>query len=129
MKYIPQFPKPMDQKKSPKPAVKVYKDGREVCDLTTKAGRDEYSRRVDIMFDRQGKRCGLMIAPQCKEKKGRWPRNMMQFGHARSRKFGGSAREDRIEIDGKPTDSRALCPWCNSLQSSRPITDFDEIPL
>jgi hypothetical protein len=116
------FPKPKDSKKPPKPAVKVYRDGRECCNMLTKAGRDEYSHRVDIMFDNQGKRCGLRITPQCLEKQGRWPRSMMQFGHPRSR--GGGKRDDRISIDGKPSGAAALCPFCNIRQGSRPIKDF-----
>jgi hypothetical protein len=40
------FPKPKDQKKEPKPAVKVMKDGREMCNLLTTAGMNEY-RRVE----------------------------------------------------------------------------------
>jgi hypothetical protein len=117
------FPKP-GQIKRDKPAVKVMKDGREVCDLLTKQGRDEYVRRVDVMFVRQDKRCGLMISHECMDRSGKWPRNMICFGHPFSRGFSGGKRDDRIEIDGKPTMARALCPFCNTMQASRPITDF-----
>ena len=46
-------------KKPPKPAVKVMKDGREICDQLTKAGRDEYERRKRLMWERQKRRCCL----------------------------------------------------------------------
>ena len=50
------FPKPG---KVQKPAVKVFADGREVCNMLTKAGRDEYERRKTLMWQRQGYRCCL----------------------------------------------------------------------
>ena len=119
--------RPSEMKKEPV-AVKMFADGREVCDLKCKAGRDEYERRKDVMFNGQGRRCGLMISPQCKERKGKWPRNEIQFGHPSSRGMGGGKRDDRLEIDGKPSGALALCPFCNSLQGSRPITDFIDTP-
>jgi hypothetical protein len=118
------YPKPKDAKRQPKPAVRVFRDGREVCDLNTKGGRDEYSSRVRWMWEKQGRKCGLQITPQCHARNGRLSIEYAQFGHARSRKHGGGARDDRVQIDGKPTEARALCPWCNSAQGSRPITDF-----
>ena len=42
-------------KKAPKPMMKVFPDGREVLDLKTRAGADEYQRRKLEMWDRQGK--------------------------------------------------------------------------
>ena len=112
-------------KKPPKPAVKVMKDGREICDQLTKAGRDEYRGRTKTMWNRQGGRCGLMISPQCKQRGGRWAFNEVQFGHEVSR--GGGKQDDRIEVDGKPRN-RALCAWCNGLQGSRPMSDFCDAP-
>ena len=108
-------------KKAPKPAMKVFPDGREVLDLKTKVGADEYQRRKLQMFDRQGGRCGLQISPQCKARGGRLLRAECQFGHEVSR--GGGKRDDRIEIEGRPV-CRALCPWCNSLQGSRKMSEF-----
>jgi hypothetical protein len=99
--------------------------GREVCNLKSKNGMAEYTRRVDQMHTDQGGKCGLQIAPQCKAVGGKLSREFAQFGHPRSRKFGSGARDDRLFFpDGRPTGAKALCPWCNSLQSSRPITDF-----
>ncbi len=119
------FPKPKDVRKAPI-AVKVFPSGREICNQLTKAGRDEYSRRKRVMWERQGGRCGLMISPQCKERNGRWPFTEIQFGHDVSR--GGGKQDDRTEVDGVPKN-RALCSWCNSLQGSRKMSDFDEIVL
>ena len=115
--------RPSEMKKEPV-AVKVFAKGREVCNLLCKAGRDEYERRKDVMFNNQGRKCGLIISPQCKERNGKWPRNEIQFGHPHSRGMGSSKRDDRLEIDGKPSQAMALCPFCNSMQGSRPITDF-----
>ena len=120
MNYLPAFPKPGQIRKVPV-VVKVFRDGREKINLNCKAGRDEYVRRKHVMFNRQGKQCGLIISPQCKERNGRWPLTEIQFGHDVSR--GGGKQDDRIEVDGKPKN-HALCSWCNSMQVSQPITNF-----
>ena len=65
--------------------IKVFTGGREVCDLLTKSGRDEYHRRVRAMWERQGKKCGLQISPQCKARGGRLTWEESQFGHEVSR--------------------------------------------
>ena len=129
---IPAFPKPGQIRKQ-KPAFREFADGRLVFDLTTKAGRDGYTYSVRKMFEWQGKRCGLIIAPQCKEKQGRWPLSMMTFDHGAGRGMGGGKRTDRVEDengkrlvdkDGRPINL-AVCPWCNSLKGSRPLSDFE----
>jgi hypothetical protein len=97
--------RPGEMKKE-QPAIKVFAGGREVCNQLTKAGRNEYSRRKRLMYDRQGGRCGLVISPQCKQRNGRWPFSEVQFGHEVSR--GGGKQDDRIEVDGKPKN-RVLC--------------------
>ena len=117
------FSRPCEVKKE-QPAVKIMRDGREICNQLTKDGRDEYRERTKTMFNRQGGRCGLQISPQCKERNGRWPFDEIQFGHEVSR--GGGKQDDRIFVDGVPK-CRALCPFCNSLQGSRKISDFDVI--
>ena len=43
-------------------AVRVYRDGREVCQ-DSKAGWLEYKRRVKVMLQRQGGRCCLCHHP------------------------------------------------------------------
>ena len=121
------FPKPKDQKKPPKPAVKVFAGGREVCDQLTKAGRDEYLRRVRVMWERQGRNCGLQISPQCKARGGGLLIGEAQFDHSFGRGMGGGKRDDRIEINGKPINM-SVCCWCNSLKGSRPVTDFYDTP-
>lgn len=122
------FPKPKDEKRGEQPPVRIYRDGREVCQ-NNKAGRIEYALRVDTMLRNQGGKCGLQITLECKAIKGRLSRSYAQFGHPRSRGFGGGKRDDRLTIDGKPSGAKALCSWCNIKQSSRPITDFDEVVI
>jgi hypothetical protein len=113
------------QMKKEQPAVKVMRDGREICQQLTKAGRDEYRSRTRKMWDRQGCRCGLQISPQCKERNGRWPFDEIQFDHSWGRGMAGGKRNDAIlDPDGKPLNM-AVCSWCNSLKSSRPLSDFD----
>lgn len=122
------FPKPSHVQQD-KPTVKVFKDGREICDQLTKAGRDEYHLRVRIMYERQGKRCGLIISPQCKERGGRLLLSEAQFEHSNGRGMGGGKRTDAIvDKDGNPTNM-AVCVWCNSLKSSRPLSDFEDETL
>jgi hypothetical protein len=122
------FPKPKDAKKHPKSAVRIMKDGREICDHLTKAGRDEYKRRVRVMWERQGRKCGLQISPQCKARSGRLLIDEAQFDHEICRGMGGAKRTDAIvDKDGRPV-SRAVCCWCNCLRGSRPITDFADVP-
>ena len=114
---LPAYPKPGQIRKQ-RPAVKVFAGGREVCDMTTKAGRDEYRNRVRIMWERQGRKCGLMITPQCKAKNGRLSIDEATFDHSYGRGMGGGKRSD--SLDG----NRAVCCWCNSLKGSRPPSDF-----
>ena len=101
-----------------------YPDGREVCNLNSKKGADEYQRRKLEMWERQGRRCCLHISEQCKEKKGRWPVNEVVFGHESPRGMGGGKRDDRIVIDGKPRNY-AICTFCNTLQGSKRIPHPD----
>ena len=116
------FPKPKDAKKTPKPAVRVFNGGREVCDQLTKAGRDEYHSRKFKMLNRQGGRCALQITDICKQRQGRWPKDEIQFDHESGR--GGGKQDDRIEVmrDGKMVpQNAAVCPWCNSAKGSRRV--------
>lgn len=117
-------------KKPPKPMMKVFPDGREILNLKTKAGSDEYQRRKLVMWDRQGKRCALMITDICKQRQGRWPKTETQFDHEDGR--GGGKQDDRIEVmrDGKIVPQNgAVCPWCNSAKGSRKIAyNYFEVP-
>jgi hypothetical protein len=114
MSTLPAFPKPGQVKKAPE-AVRVMKDGREVCNLTTKAGRDEYARRKRVMWERQGKKCSIQ-GPKCTGIK-HLSISEATFEHDEGRGHGGGHRDDRIEVDGKPLNSVA-CPWCNSMKGS-----------
>lgn len=114
------FLKPKDQKKPPKLAVRVFRDEREVCDLTTKAGRDEYMGRVRQMWERQGKRCCLEgLVKDCP---GYLRLAEATFDHDEGRGHGGGHRDDRIEIpDGKggmKEINGAAHAWCNSKKGS-----------
>jgi hypothetical protein len=111
------FPKPKDAKRPPKPAVKVYPSGREVCSKS-KAGRDEYRRRVQTMWQRQGGRRGLQISEYCKSVGGFMRLEESTFEHVDGR--GGGKRDDRIEKDGKPYNL-AACGICNFLKGSRKL--------
>ena len=126
----PAYPKPKDQKKPPKPAVKVYADRREVCNMNCKEGRDIYAGRVREMWERQNRKCGLQISPQCKARNGRLLINEATFDHSQCRGMGGAKRTDRIwDESGRPMNM-AVCCFCNSMKSSRSLSDFmkDIIP-
>lgn len=125
MSYTPAFPKPSQIRKATA-AVKVFPSGREVCNLKTKAGADEYQRRKLVMWERQGRRCKHQSSDQCKAREGRWPVAEIVFGHESSRGLGGGTRDDRIEVNGKP-HNYALCSWCNSEQGSKRIS-YSEAP-
>src|SRR5271156_2665054 len=115
------FPKP---KKPPKPAIRVFRDNREVCNMLTKAGRDEYAGRVRAMWERQGRKCGLYISPQCKARGGRLLIDEATFDHSYGRGMGGGKRNDAIlDANGKWLN-QAVCCWCNSLKGSRSIDYF-----
>ncbi len=118
-------------KKAPKPMMKVFPDGREVLDLKTRAGADEYQRRKFEMWGRQGKRCALQITDICKQRQGRWPRNETQFDHENGR--GGGKQDDRIEVLDPETgkmkpQNGVVCPYCNSAKGSRRVPYLIDVP-
>lgn len=118
---IPAFPKP-GQIKRVKPAFKVLRDGREICDLLTKAGRDEYMSRKVKMHTRQNGICCLYgHAPGCP---GRLSKYDMMFEHEEGRTAGH--RDDRIERLNRETGKMERIngvahPVCNSWKGSRKI--------
>lgn len=119
---LPAFPKP-GQIKRPAEPVKVFADGREVCECKTEAGREEYKRRKRLMWERQNKRCILEgICPTCPGKL-RW--GEATFEHEKGRGSGGSKRDDRIEINGKRTNGVAHIQ-CNGWKASRSIQYSEE---
>ena len=84
-------------------AVRVYPDGREVCQ-DSPAGWKEYKRRVEAMLLRQGGRCCL-----CGK---RLALSQATFEHQRRRGMGAAWREDRITKDGADWNG-AACWVCN----------------
>jgi len=85
-------------------AVRVYPDGREVCQDNPQ-GRKEYQRRIEVMCIRQNWVCCL-----CPDKL----RSIYDatFEHQRRRGMGAAFRDDRIEKDGK--DWNGAAHWiCN----------------
>jgi hypothetical protein len=85
-------------------AVRVYLDGREVCQ-DSPAGWREYKRRVSGMLQRQNHRCCL-----CGR---RLSLANSTFEHQRRRGMGSAWRDDRITKDGQ--DWNGAAHWvCNS---------------
>lgn len=122
-----EHPKP-SQVKREQPAVRVFADGREICNQLTKAGRDEYKRRKDVMHERQDGVCILHgHAPDCS---GRLRKAEAMFEHQNGR--GGGKQDDRIEVLDKKTGAMkpqngVAHPECNSWKGSRRIAYHDEI--
>lgn len=112
------------------PAVKVLRDGREICNLLIKAGRDEYERRKRAMWERQKRRCCL--EGKIKECPGALKIAEAVFEHQDSRGMNGGHRDDRIERPDKATGEMkpyngAAHPRCNFLKGSRRM-DYHAVP-
>lgn len=88
-------------------AVRVYPDGREVCQDNPQGWR-EYKRRVGVMVERQEHRCCL-----CNR---RLSVGNATFEHQRRRGMHAAFRDDRIEdVNGEPMNGAAH--WvCNGLK-------------
>jgi hypothetical protein len=85
-------------------AVRLYRDGREVCQ-DSYAGWREYARRVQVMVERQHHRCCLCKRRLCAAN--------ATFEHQRRRGMGAAFRDDRITKDGQ--DWNGAAHWvCNS---------------
>jgi hypothetical protein len=124
--YEPAFPKPGIARKPVEP-VRTYRDGREIIQTSTRAGRELYKLRTRIMWERQGRLCGLQISKKCMKK---LPLKLAFFDHSDGRGLGGSSggagkRDDRILIDGKPVNC-AACFYCNAEKGSRRLVLFRE---
>ena len=122
------FPKPKDKKKVREP-MKVFPDGREILDLKTKAGSDEYQRRKLAMWERQGRRCALQITDICKQRQGRWSKDDITYDHENGR--GAGKQDDRILVmrDGKLVwQNSAVCWFCNSAKGSRRMSYVIDAP-
>jgi|ERR1700722_2451741 len=110
---VQEFLRPSQIKKEI-PAVKVYPDGREVCS-NTKAGKDEYLRRLYFAWEKQGRLCGICGLPLRKAE--------ASADHIRLRKMGGGSRDDSQK------NISAVHPFCNQERGSKRAGyyDFDEI--
>jgi len=123
------FPRPSQMKKE-QPVVKVMKDGREVCNLLTKAGKDEYLSRIRQMWERQGKQCCLKDKVEgCP---GRLTIADATFEHQDGRGNGGGHRDDRIlrpdPKTGEMKPYNGAAHWvCNGKKGSTRI-DYHEVP-
>ena len=95
---------------APKPAVKVFPDGREVCNLKVKAGKQEYYQRTITMLIDQMMRCAICHRPL--------DIIWAYFDHEAGRGSGGGHRDDRIEVDGHKQNA-AVCRRCNSEKGSK----------
>jgi hypothetical protein len=122
---LPAHPKPQDQKQAPV-AVRVFRGGREACNMLTKEGRDIYRQRVRYMWERQDHICCLRgHIPECPGKLN-W--SEATFDHEVPRGYGGGERDDRIEITVKRRgivkvlwQNGAAHPECNISKGSRRI--------
>ena len=104
------LPKPK-HRRHPRPAVKVFPDGREVCSWWSKAGREEYARRREEMRQRQKGCCGYCGKPISAEE--------ATFEHCAGRGMDGGHRDDRIwDENGQPMNL-AVCAPCNSEKGSK----------
>lgn len=127
------WPKPKDQKKNPPVAVRIFADGREVCNLLIKAGKDLYMDRIRQMWERQDRRCCLEVL--VKDCPGYLRISEATFDHDEGRGHGGGHRDDRIEIpDGKGGMKKingAAHPECNIAKGSvrlSKLLDMSEVP-
>lgn len=114
--------KPCQQKRRGPSWHKVYSDGKEVLNLKTKRGREEYDRRTMAMWERQGHKCALVIHQFCKENRGKWQPMEIFFDHENLRGVG--RQDDRIEITDPDTGAvrqlnHAVCSWCNTQRGSQ----------
>ena len=87
-------------------AVRVYPDGREVCQ-DCRDGWVEYKRRVKLMWERQGRRCCDCGRPLALLN--------ATFEYQRCRGMGAAWRDDRITKDGQ--DWNGAAHWvCNEVR-------------
>jgi hypothetical protein len=117
-------------RKSAAPTVKVLRDGREIVNLLTKAGHDEYQRRKRVMWERQGRRCCLERWVIGCPGKLAWADCV--FEHQDGRGMDAGHRDDRIEKPNPKTGKMehyngVAHPECNSAKGSRRI-DYHDVP-
>ena len=110
------------QMKVAQPWIEIFDGGREVLNTKTARGRDEYRERTLQMWERQGRKCGLILHTFCKERRGRWSADSITFDHDNPR--GVSGQDDRIDVFNPTTgeiekQNHAACGWCNTVKGSR----------
>ena len=119
--YVPAFPKPSQMRRE-LPHVKVFPDGREVCQMRLDhpegaEGRAEYKRRKEAMWERQKGICCLYgFLPECP---GKLEIKLATFEHEDGR--GGGKRDDRISLPDGTWINGVSHLMCNSLKGSRHI--------
>ena len=107
---LPMFPKPGQVKKQPE-AVKVFRDGREKCNLLCKAGRDEYERRKRKSWEDQKGICAICHLRL------NWADTTAD--HKNIRGMGGGSRDDRQA-------NLAAVHWvCNTQRGSKRAGFYD----
>ncbi len=110
----PKFPKPKDVKDlRAKNAVRVTKDGREICNKNA-AGRLEYRMRTLQMADRQGWHCPAAL---CTLPYRHMAPATVTFQHGNTRGLGGGLRDDRVDAPG----NCAMHYSCNARLGSRRV--------
>jgi 5-methylcytosine-specific restriction endonuclease McrA len=92
-----------------KPAVKIFPDGREVCQDSA-AGKREYYRRADEVWERYGKCCWL-----CGKS---LDRGAMAVDHIRPKGTNSAWRDDRA------FNIAPACYPCNSRRGSRRMAEY-----
>ena len=83
------------------PTIRILKDGREILNLLTKEGRDEYMRRLREMWERQNRRCCL--EGYIKNCPGKLRLADAVFEHQDGRGYDAGHRDDRIERFNRET--------------------------
>lgn len=117
------FPKPGRRKRQ---WLTVMRDQREVLDLETRKGQQEYRLRTTKMWQRQNGIC-----PLCGH---RIPWEQASFDHEVPRGMGGAMRDDRIEIiaNGQVVyQNQCVHLKCNILRGSRrmPVEKLTQQPI
>lgn len=107
-----------------------YEDGREVCNLLTKAGGDEYARRKRLMWLRQGKRCCLEGWIKGCPGKLAWAEAV--FEHQDGRGMNAGHRDDRTQrpnpVTGKMEAYNGVAhPVCNMRKGSERM-NYQDVP-
>lgn len=107
------------KRKPAAPWITTHPGGREVLNLGTSQGMQEYRNRVRLMWTRQRGRCCL--ADHIGACWGPLHIEDAQFEHENGRGMGGAHRDDRILLPDGTRQNGAACPACNAAKGSRRI--------